>query len=76
MKTILENHTLFKKSVAQSYTTHPVGSLLLALEIYEGCRNTKDGLFWHIMGTQGDSWTAESFHNAAKEILEIVKDEQ
>lgn len=73
MKELLEEQLAFKAYVKQNYVEHPIGAILLAIELYEGCRTTSSSFFWDIMKLQGKSWDSDSFHNAAKEVIKVCK---
>jgi hypothetical protein len=57
--------------IRSRYEGHPIGSLLLAIDLYEGCRRTTDGIYWDIMQALAKSkhYTSEVWLDVAEQLL-------
>lgn len=65
--------TAYLNFVKENYSKHPIGPLLLAIQIYQDLRESSDTFLWHYMekvcGPR--DWDSDKFLHAAKSIITL-----
>jgi len=75
MQELLKENRAFAYYAKQTYSEHPIGSLLLGLELYESCRVNSNSIAWNIMQAAGHkTFTSEAFLDAANQVLKLTKE--